>query len=95
MDRKTTFQHNRLMHLEDSMVLYGIYNVETLEQLINMVHHIHNTSSSNKKLFAGQQGMATLKSLYANAEGIQHYSIKSLLHLRTVQDKYILLYKNL
>ena len=26
-----TLQHNKLMHLEDSMVMYGIYNAETLE----------------------------------------------------------------
>ena len=31
MDSKTTIQHNKLMHLEDSMIIYGIYNVETLE----------------------------------------------------------------
>ena len=42
------------MHLEDSMVKCGIYNAETLEQLINTVHHIHNTTTSNEKLFAGQ-----------------------------------------
>ena len=44
MDSKTTIQHDKLMHLEDSMVLYGIYNAETLEQLIDTVHHIHNTT---------------------------------------------------
>ena len=38
MDSKTTIQHNKLMQLENSMVMYGIYNVETLEQLINTVH---------------------------------------------------------
>ena len=47
-------QHNKLLHLEDSMVMYGIYNEETLDQLINTVHHIHNTTMSNVKLFAGQ-----------------------------------------
>ena len=35
MDSKTTIQHNKLMHLEVSMVMYGIYNAETLEKLIN------------------------------------------------------------
>ena len=35
MGSKTTIQHNKLMHLEDSMVIYGIYNAEALEQLIN------------------------------------------------------------
>ena len=32
------------------MILYGIYNAETLEQLINTVHHIHNTASFNEQL---------------------------------------------
>ena len=41
------------MHLEDSMVMYGIYNVETFEKLINTVHQIHNFTSPNEKLFAG------------------------------------------
>ena len=55
--------------------MYGIYNTETLEQLINTVHGIHNTTSSNEKLFAGQEGSLTLRSLYANTQGIQYYSI--------------------
>ena len=55
------------MQLENSMVMYGIYNAETLEQLIKKVHHIHNTKSSNEKLFAEQEGSLTLQSLHANA----------------------------
>ena len=75
------------------MLMYGIYNTEILEQLINTVHCIHKTTSSNEKLFAGQQNSLTLRPLYANAQGIQHYSINSLLYLRTKQDKYVSLYK--
>ena len=37
----------------------------------------------------------TLRSLYANALGLQHYSTNSLLYLRTVQDKYIALCREL
>ena len=36
-----------------------------------------------------------LRSLYANSLGLHHYSINSLLYLRTVQDKYIALYSKL
>ena len=32
METKAVIQHNKLMHLEDSMVIYGIYNVETLQK---------------------------------------------------------------
>ena len=78
------------------MLMYGVYNAETLvEKVINTIHHIHNTTSLHERLFAGQQSSLILKSLYANAPGLQHYSINSLLYLRTVQDKYIALYKEL
>ena len=75
--------------------MYGIYNAEMLEKPISTVHHIHNTTSSHERLFAGQQRSLTLRSLYANALGLQQYSINSLLYLRTVQDKYISLYEEL
>ena len=61
-----------------------------LEKLINTVHHIHNTSSHETIC-----RIAKLRSLYANALGLQHYSINSLLYLRTVQDKYIALHREL
>ena len=51
MDSKTAIQHNRLMKLENSMLMYGIYNAETLEKLINTLHNIHNTTSSHERLF--------------------------------------------
>ena len=53
MDSETTIQCNKLIQLEHSMLIYGIYNAETLKKLINTTHHIHNTTSSHEKLFAG------------------------------------------
>ena len=85
LDSKTTIQHNKLMHLEDSLVMYGIYNAETLEKLINVVHGIHNYVSPHERLFAGQQRTSLHLPMYANTLGIQHYSINSLLYLRTVK----------
>ena len=32
------------------MLMYGVYNTETLEKLIDMVHQIHNTASSHGKI---------------------------------------------
>ena len=95
MDNKATIQCNKLMQLENSMLMYGICNTETLEKLINTVHNIHNTTSSHKRLFAGQQSLLTLTSLYAHSLGLHHFSINSLLYLRTIQDKYIMLYREL
>ena len=48
MDNKATIQHDKLMQLENSMLMYGIYDTETLEKLINTVHNIHNTTSSHE-----------------------------------------------
>ena len=80
---------------ENSMLMHGIYNAEMLEKLINTVHNINNTTSSHEKLFAGQQSSLTLRSLYANTLGLKHYLINLLLYLRTVQNKYIALYREL
>ena len=55
MNSKTTIQHTKFIQLENSMLMCGIYNTGTLEKLIDTVHQIHNTTSSNEKLFAGQQ----------------------------------------
>ena len=95
MDSKSPIQHNKLMQLENSMLMYGIYNAEMLEKLISTVHHIHNTTSSHERLLAGQQSSLTLRPFHANALGLQYYSINSLLYLRTVQDTYIALYREL
>ena len=81
------------MQLENLMLVYSIYNAETLEKVITTVHIIHNTTSSHERLFAGQQSSLTIKSLYAHSLGLHHYTINSLLYLRTIQDKYVSLYR--
>ena len=54
MENKIDLQHNKIFHLEASVVLYGIYNSDTLETLIDRVHRLHNQSTWNEKLFAGK-----------------------------------------
>ena len=48
-----------------------------------------------KDFFVGQHNSLTLKSLYAHSLGLHHYSINSLLYLRTIHDRYITLYREL
>ena len=95
MNGNFDIQYNKLMQLENSMLMYGVYNVETLEKLIPTVHNIHNTTSSHERLFAGQHNPSIFRTLYVNSLGLHHYSINSLLYLRTIQDKYIALYREL
>ena len=72
LDSKTTVQCNTLTHLEDSIVMYGIYNAEILGKFINTVHCIHNFTSPNEKLFAGQQDTALLQPIYARYTALFH-----------------------
>ena len=37
MKDKVDIQHNKIFHLEDSMVMYGVYNSDTLEDLIKQL----------------------------------------------------------
>ena len=48
MNDQINIQCNKLMKLDDTMLMYGIYNMETLEKLINTVHEIHNATSSHE-----------------------------------------------
>ena len=50
INNQINIQHNKLIKLDDTMLMYGIYNAETLEKLINMVHEIHNVTSLHEKL---------------------------------------------
>ena len=75
------------------MVMYGMYNSETLEKLSHTVHKIHNTTTWNEKLFASE--LSALYNLYLSKDGISNYATNSLLNLRTLREKYIHMYKTL
>ena len=77
------------------MLMYGIYNAETLEKLIATVHEINNATSSHEKLFVGEHDHLLFRILYTDALGMQQYATNSLLFLRIIQDKYISLYREL
>ena len=63
MNKEVNFQCNKLLKL-DTMLMYGIYNAETLEKLINTVQDIHNVTSSHKRLFAGEHNPALFRLVY-------------------------------
>ena len=95
MNNKANIQYNKLMKLDDIMLMYGIHNVEMLEKLIKTVHEIHNTTSSYEKLFAGEHSHSIFRIIYTHSLGLQHYATNSLLYLRIIQDKYISMYREL
>ena len=95
MTNQASIQCNKLIKLDNTMLMHGIYNIETLEKLMNTVQEIHNVTSSHEKLFAGEHNPALFRMLYTDSLGIQQYAINSLLFLRIIQDKYISLYREL
>ena len=48
MGNEIKTQCNKLLKLDNSMLMYGLYNAETLEKLINTVHNIHNATTSHE-----------------------------------------------
>ena len=86
-------QRNKLMNLENTLVMYGIYNAKTLEKLVKMVQVIHSRQSLIEGLFTGQSVAAY--EVYSQMQGAhitQHYAINSTLYLCTIKHKYIEIY---
>ena len=84
---------NKLMHLENTLVMYGIYNAETLEKLVKTVHTLHSRQCLYESLFAGQTSAAyqTYSQMHG-ACGIQHYMVNSMFYLHMIKDKYFEIY---
>ena len=45
MNKRSNVQHNQIHHLEDSMIMYGVYNLDTLKDLIDTVHRMQNLTT--------------------------------------------------
>ena len=77
--------------MEDSIIMYGVYNVDMLEKLIQMVHKMNNRSIWYERLYAGH--VNKLFEMYSASQDANYYAIHSLLYLRTIQEKYIKIYE--
>ena len=51
MERKADLQCNKIYHLEDTMIMYGVYNSDTLAELIDPVQQMHNTTTRRERTF--------------------------------------------
>ena len=78
----TDVQRNKLMHLENTLVMYGAYNAKTLENLVKTVHALHSRQTLYEGLFAGQTLAAYEAYLQMHGRhGIQHYVVNAMLYL--------------
>ena len=73
------------------MIMYGVYNVDMLEELIQMVHKMNTKSVWFERLYAGH--VNKWFEMYSSCQGANYYAIHSLLYLRTIQEKYIKMYE--
>ena len=92
INEKQNIEHNRIYHLEDTMIMYGKYNSDTLTNLIDTVHRIHNLTLLKERLFVGKVN-DWLKQQLTHYNDEHSYSITTLLLLRTINEKYVRMYE--
>ena len=54
MENQVNLHRNKIFHLEDSIVMYCIYNSDSLKKLIDTVHKMYNKTTWNKKTICRQ-----------------------------------------
>ena len=91
MEKKTDLQQNKIHHLEDTMIMYGAYNSDTLTDLLDTVHRMHNIGSWKEKTFSGN--FNRLIEVYKQQDGVQSHAKNSVLFLTTVREKYVKMYE--
>ena len=73
------------------MIMYGIYNSDTLTDLVDTVHRMQNFTTWNEKTFAGK--LHDWMELYTQDEGMHVHAINSIPFFTTVREKYIKMYE--
>ena len=85
INTKVYMDCNRVYHLEDTMIMYGKYNSDTLMDLIETVYKIHNLTTWKEKIFIGRMNN-WLKDRLTHINNEFYYSIDSdsVLFLTTI-----------
>ena len=91
MEKKTDLQQNQIHHFEDTMIMYGVYNSDTLTALIRTVQNMENTTTWKERTYAGK--LNQMYQAYLNEEGTHNFAMNSVLFLTTVREKYVKMYK--
>ena len=78
--------------MEDTMIMYGKYNSDTLMELVNMVHQMQNVTTWKEKIFVSEMN-DWLKCNLENIHSKFDYSMDAVLFLMTIKEKYIRMYE--
>ena len=86
MNSRAEIDHNRFYHLEETMIMYGKYNSDTLMELVKTVHQMQNVTTWKEKIFVSKMN-EWLKHKLADIHNEFDYSIDTVLFLTTVKEK--------
>ena len=92
LNSRTNIDHNRVYHLEDTMIMYGKYNSDILMELVNMVHQMQNVTTWKEKIFVSEMN-DWLKCKLEEVHSEFDYSMDAVLFLTTVKEKYVRKYE--
>ena len=92
MNTKVDMDHNRVYHLEDTIIMYGKYNSGMLMDLIETGHKMHNVTTWKEKIFVGKM-TNWLKDKLTHNNNEFDYSIDFTLFLTTIKKKYVRVYE--
>ena len=92
INSKAEIDHNRVYHLEDTMIMYDKYNSDTLMDLIKTTHQMQNVTIWNGKIYVSEMN-EWLKNKLAYIHNEFDYSIDAILLLTTIQEKYVRMYE--
>ena len=73
------------------MIIYGVYNSDTLTDPIDTVHRMQNFTTGTKRLLL-ENCMIGWRYI-SQDEGVCNYAINSVLFLTTVREKYVKMYE--
>ena len=74
------------------MIMYGKYKSDTLMDLIETVHKMHNLTTWKEKMFIGKMN-DWLKDTLTLIHNEFDYSIDAVLFLTTIKEKYVRMYE--
>ena len=92
LNSRTNVDHNRVYHLEDTMIMYGKYSSDTLMELVNMVYQKQNVTTWKEKIFVSEMNNWLKRKLEDICSEFD-YSMHAVLFLTTVKEKYVKMYE--
>ena len=92
INSRSEIDHNRVYHLEDTMIMYGKYNSDILMELVKTVQQMQNVTTWKEKIFVSKMNK-WLKHKLADIHNEFDYSINAVLFLTTIKEKCVRMYE--